>query len=57
MYHADGGEYALTAASDRFTTTSWSGLLGEQDLYGLAVEDFEVIDHGSAYSLTNDCMR
>jgi hypothetical protein len=57
MYHADGGEYALTAQSDRFTTAKWAGLLAEGDLQALLVEDFEVIDHGPAIEITNDCMR
>jgi serine/threonine-protein kinase len=57
MYQADGGEYALTAQSDRFTTAKWSGLLAEDDLDALLVEDFEVIDHGPAIEITNDCMR
>ena len=57
MYHADGGEYALTAQGDRYTTAKWSGLLGPDDLSALKVEDFDVIDHGRAHSLTNDCMR
>lgn len=57
MYHADGGEYALTAQSDRFTTAKWTGLLAAQDLSTLAVEDFEVIDHGKDFTLSNDCMR
>jgi serine/threonine-protein kinase len=57
MYHADGGEYALTAQSDRLTTAKWAGLLGEDDLSELLVEDFEVIDHGSMFEITNDCSR
>jgi hypothetical protein len=57
MYHADGGEYALTAQSDRDTATKWSGLLGPDDLASLTVEDFEVIDHGAPHPLSNDCMR
>lgn len=57
MYHADGGEYALTAASDRFTTAKWDGLLAEDDLAALTVEDFEIIDHGGMHDITNDCMR
>jgi serine/threonine-protein kinase len=57
MYHADGGEYALTAESDLLTTATWAGLLGAQDLIALAVEDFEVIDHGKSFELSNDCMR
>jgi hypothetical protein len=57
MYHADGGEDALTAQSDKYTVTKWDGLLGTQDLYPLRVEDFEVIDHGPMVPITNDCQR
>lgn len=57
MYHADGGEYALTAQSDRYTPAKWDGLLAADDLAQLAVEDFEVIDHGTSFALSNDCMR
>jgi serine/threonine-protein kinase len=57
MYHADGGNIALTAQSDRHTTAKWAGLLGPKDLSALKVEDFEVIDHGSPISLTGDCVR
>lgn len=57
MYHADGGEYALTARSDRYTAASWEGLLGPDDLAALRVEDFEVIDHGDPFKISNDCMR
>jgi serine/threonine-protein kinase len=57
MYHADGGQVALTAQSDRHTTAKWAGLLGAQDLAGIRVTDFEVIDHGSMIPLTYDCNR
>jgi hypothetical protein len=57
MYHADGGQIALTAQSDRHTTAKWAGLLGPTDLSALKVEDFEVIDHGGMITLTNDCTR
>ncbi len=57
MYHADGGNIALTAASDRYTTAKWDGLLDARDLVDLAVEDFEVMDHGSTIELTLDCAR
>ena len=57
MYHADGGNIALTAQSDRHTTAKWSGLLGSRDLAALKVTDFEVIDHGAAIALTGDCNR
>ena len=57
MYHADGGNIALTAQSDRHTTAKWSGLLGPADLQALRVTDFEVIDHGPSIPVTNDCVR
>jgi hypothetical protein len=57
MYHADGGNIALTAQSDRHTTAKWAGLLGSGDLAALKVTDFEVIDHGAPVSLTGDCAR
>ena len=46
MFLADGGQIALTAQSDRFTTAKWDGLLAPQDLVALRPMDFEVIDHG-----------
>jgi serine/threonine-protein kinase len=57
MYHADGGNIALTAAADTRTTAKWDGLLGPRDLGDLQVEDFEVISHGAPIPLTYDCMR
>jgi hypothetical protein len=57
MYHADGGNIALTAQSDRHTTAKWAGLLGPTDLAALQVTDFEVIDHGAPIALTGDCAR
>ena len=57
MYHADRGEVALTAASDRRAAASWSGLLGERDLEALDVEDFEVVDHGPRLPLAFSCAR
>jgi serine/threonine-protein kinase len=57
MYHADGGNIALTAQSDRHTTAKWAGLLNPRDLSALKVTDFEVVDHGAATALTYDCAR
>jgi serine/threonine-protein kinase len=57
MYHADGGNIALTADSDRHTAAKWAGLLGSTDLAALKVTDFEVIDHGPPIGLTGDCVR
>jgi serine/threonine-protein kinase len=57
MYHADGGQIALTARSDRRTRAKWEGLLGPRDLSALRVEDFELIDHGASVPVTFDCVR
>jgi hypothetical protein len=57
MYHADGGEYALTAEADTYSAAKWEGLLGPADLAALQVEDFEVIDHGEPRALTFHCAR
>ena len=57
MYHADGGNIALTAQSDKHTANKWAGLLGPRDLAALKVDDFEVVDHGAASPLTYDCIR
>jgi serine/threonine-protein kinase len=57
MYHADGGQIALTAQSDLGTTAKWDALLGPRDLGALQVEDFEVIDHGAMIGLTFNCTR
>ncbi|MBN1769974.1 MAG: hypothetical protein JXB32_01835, partial [Deltaproteobacteria bacterium] len=57
MFHADGGNIALTAQSDRFTTAKWDDLLEPRDLAALDVEDFEVIDHGAPVYVTYDCVR
>jgi len=46
MFLADGGQIALTAQSDRFTTAKWDGLLGPHDLTMLRPMDFELIEHG-----------
>ena len=57
MIHADGGEIALTAASDRYSQAKWDGLLATDDLAGIAVEDFEVVDHGASFPVTDACKR
>jgi hypothetical protein len=57
MYHADGGNIALTAQSDRHTAAKWPGLLDANDLSQLQVSDFEVIDHGAMIPLTDNCNR
>lgn len=54
---ADGGNVALTAQSDRFTTAKWDGLLGARDLVALRPADFEMIEGGARIPLTLDCVR
>jgi serine/threonine-protein kinase len=71
MLLADGGEIALMAESDRFTTSKWRDNggtvdLGSHDLRPLQVTDFEVVDFGTvnqAFPLDDvndewpDCVR
>lgn len=58
MLLADGGNIALTAASDRFTTHTWDEVgIDSHSLFGIAVADMEVVDLGSPISLTYDCVR
>jgi hypothetical protein len=57
MYHADGGNIALTAQSDRHTQKKWQGTLAPRDLSALKIDDFELIDHGAFIPLTYDCKR
>jgi serine/threonine-protein kinase len=54
---ADGGNIALTARNDRFTTAKWEGLLAARDLQALRVTDFEMIDAGPRIPHTNECAR
>jgi len=59
MILADGGNIALTAAGDRFTTAKWSAVLpsGSTGLAAIQVTDFELIDAGPRIPLTYDCVR
>lgn len=57
MFLADGGQIALTAQGDRFTTNKWDGLLGPYDLSTLQVTDFEMVDGGARIPYTGDCVR
>ena len=54
---SDGGNIALTAQSDRFTTAKWDGLLGTRDLASILVSDFEMVDGGARIPYTGDCVR
>jgi hypothetical protein len=59
MLLSDGGNIALTATSDQFTTHKWSGVLGASDLSALLVTDFEMVDGGARipYTQGSDCVR
>jgi serine/threonine-protein kinase len=57
MILSDGGNIALTAADDRFTTHKWSDIaVDSHSLSGIAVTDFEVVDMGSTVA-AGDCVR
>jgi hypothetical protein len=59
MILADGGNIALTAASDRFTTAQWTTVLpsGSTGLAAIQVTDFDLLDGGPRITLTYDCVR
>jgi serine/threonine-protein kinase len=61
---ADGGNIALTAESDLYTTTKWSDLGIGSRLFDLTpnaqdvtINDFEVIDTGPRIGETWECVR
>ena len=57
----DGGNIALTIASDRYSTAKWSslGITNNRSLAALAVTDFEVVDYGTEvdWKANTDCTR
>jgi serine/threonine-protein kinase len=55
MFLADGGTVALTARSDNYTTSKWSGLLGALDLNTIKVTDFQMVNGGTRYTWVGDC--
>ena len=58
MLLADGGNIALTAASDTFTTHTWAEVgIDSHSLFGIAVTDMEVVDLGPTIPLTYDGVR
>lgn len=54
---SDGGNIALTAQSDRFTTAKWAGRLGPHDLATVKITDFQMVDGGPRFTWTGDCTR
>jgi hypothetical protein len=58
MILADGGNVALTARDDRFTTHKWSEVgFDSHSLQSITAADFEVVDFGTVIPLTYDCVR
>ncbi len=58
MYLADGGNIALTAQSDRFTTHKWSEVgVDTYALQAIKPTDMEVVGMGTPVPLTYDCVR
>jgi hypothetical protein len=62
MLLSDGGNVPLTAEWDWYTTHKWSEFgmdpntqTGSQLLYGISVNDFEVVYTGAPITLTYDC--
>ena len=57
MILSDGGNVALTATSDKYTTHKWAGVLSGNDLSALKVTDFVMVDGGTRVPFTGDCTR
>lgn len=58
MILSDGGNIALTAQSDRFTTNKWSRVgVDSRSLSAIRVTDMEVVGMGATIPLTYDCVR
>jgi hypothetical protein len=58
MILADGGNIALTAQSDRFTTHKWTDVaVDSHSLTAIQVTDMEVVGMGATIPLTYDCVR
>jgi hypothetical protein len=58
MLLSDGGNIALTFASDRTTTAKWQTVgIRAQSFNAIGVDNFEVVDLTPEIALTNDCVR
>ncbi len=61
MFLADGGDVPLTIMSDRFTKHKWAetGVVDDDQLAGLKVTDFEVVELGTRidYAADDTCYR
>lgn len=58
MFLADGGNIALTAQSDRFTTNKWDAVgVDSFALEAIQPTDMEVVDLGTPVEWSGDCVR
>jgi hypothetical protein len=57
MLLSDAGNVALTAMSDRNSSAKWANLLASRDLEVIQVSDFEMVDGGTRFEFTGDCVR
>ena len=58
MFLADGGRVTFTAQNDRFSSASWSDVgLDAHDLKVFQWTDFEVVNGGTRFNWTGDCIR
>ncbi len=58
MILADGGNIALTAEGDRFTTHTWAEVgVDTHALAAIGVTDMEVVDLDAPIPYTGDCVR
>ncbi len=55
MFLSDGGNQALTAQADLFTTSKWGTKLTQNDLGALKFDDFEMIEGGARIARSGDC--
>jgi serine/threonine-protein kinase len=56
MILADGGQVVLMGQSDRHTVAKWSGRLAPHDLEALRPDNFEVVNMGTVFTWTGDCV-
>jgi hypothetical protein len=60
MMLADGGNIALMATDDRFTTAKWTDAdvnMDTHSMFGIQVTDFEVVTLGTEVTTGDTCVR
>jgi len=60
MFLSDGGNIALTAANDAFTTAKWADAdvsVDSKALSAIQVTDFDVVDLGTVITTGDNCIR